>query len=783
MKKAIYTFIFLLMSTFMFAQTVVDIIVDSPDHETLESAVIAAELVGALSGDGPFTVFAPTDAAFDALPPAMLSELLDDPTGDLARILLYHVLGDEVVSGSLFDGQTATTLLGQDISITIDANDDVFINDARVVITNLAATNGVVHVIDAVLMPTATTALDAIENSPVHTILESALSSAGLNDALSGDGPFTVFAPTDAAFNLLPPGSITDLLEDPTGDLARILLHHVISGEVLSSDIIDGQAATTLLGQGITINSGSDGVFINGTIKISGFDIRTLNGVVHVIDAVVMPPAETVVDVVVNSPDHTILETAVVDAELASILSGEGPFTVFAPTDAAFDALSMGALDDLLEDPTGDLARILLYHVLGDEVLEGDLSDGQTATTILGQDIEVTIDANGVFINDAKVTLTNIRTFNGVVHIIDAVMMPDATVVDVIVNSPDHTTLETAVVDAELAGVLSTDGPFTVFAPTDAAFDALPMGALADLLEDPTGDLARILLYHVINDEVLAGGLSDGQTATMILGQDVVVTIDADGVFINDAKVTVTDIRALNGVVHVINTVLSPPAKTVLDVVVNSPNHTTLEDAVIAAELDGTLGGEGPFTVFAPTDAAFDDLADGALDDLLVNPTGDLAQILLHHVLDEEVSAGELNDGQMVTTLQGQDVLVTFTPDGVFIDDAKVIVTDIITFNGIVHVLDAVLMPELTSVKNLNEVKAQVMPNPASDYLQIEFPEELLNQDVRAQIISMNGSVIKSVENINSQEKIDVSTLTSGTYIVLVQSETTYARNLIFIDN
>ena len=131
----------------------------------------------------------------------------------------------------------------------------------------------------------------------------------------------------------------------------------------------------------------------------------------HVIDAVLLPPAPlpaTVVDIIAESPVHNTLESAVIAAELADDLSGEGPFTVFAPTDDAFAALPEGTVETLLMDPTGDLANILLYHVVGATVLSTNLSDGQTATTLLGEDIEVSITADGVFINDAQVTVADL---------------------------------------------------------------------------------------------------------------------------------------------------------------------------------------------------------------------------------------------------------------------------------------------------------------------------------------------------------------------------------------
>ena len=278
--------------------------------------------------------------------------------------------------------------------------------------------------------------------------------------------------------------------------------------------------------------------------------------------------AQTVVDIIVNSPDHTTLEAAVIAAELADDLSGTGPFTVFAPTDAAFAALPAGLVETLLQDPTGDLAQILLYHVVGANALSTSLSDGQIITTLQGQDVTVTIDMGNVFINDAQVIVADLVAENGVVHVIDAVLVPElnplpATVVDIIVNSPDHTTLEAAVIAAELADDPSGTGPFTVFAPTDAAFAALPAGVLETLLEDPTGTLAQILLYHVVGANALSTSLSDGQIITTLQGEDVVVNIDGGSVFINNAQVIVADLEAENGVVHVIEAVLSIPTSTV----------------------------------------------------------------------------------------------------------------------------------------------------------------------------------------------------------------------------
>ncbi len=560
----------LLLGTLLSAQTtVVDVVVNSEDHTLLEAAVIEADLAGALSGEGPFTVFAPTDAAFTAL-----IEALDITTDDLlaldnlSDILLYHVVQASVMSSSLMDGQTATTMLGEDVTISV-MDGTVMVNDATVTVADIEADNGIVHVIDAVLLPPAaetTTVVDVIVNSEDHTLLEAAVIQADLAGALSGEGPFTVFAPTDAAFTAL-----IEALDITTDDLlalenlSDILLYHVVQANVLSSSLTDGQTATTMLGEDVTITI-TDGTVMVNDATVTVADIETDNGVVHVIDAVLLPPTPevtpTVADIIANSADHTVLAAVLDSTDLDVALSGEGPFTVFAPTDAAFDAVDPMTLISLLLDNEA-LSAVLTYHVVGDSVMSTDLTDDQVIATLNGGNVTVSIVDGTVMINEATVIVADLVGSNGVVHVIDAVLLPPApapaTVVDIIVNSPDHTILETAVIAAGLADDLSAEGPFTVFAPTDAAIAALPEGALESLLADPTGALADLLLYHVVGAAALSTDLSDGQLIATLQGGEVEVTLDGMGVMINNANVIVADLVADNGVVHVIDAVLSLP--------------------------------------------------------------------------------------------------------------------------------------------------------------------------------------------------------------------------------
>jgi len=622
--------------------------------------------------------------------------------------------------------------------------------------------------------PPSNTVVDVIVNSPDHELLEAAVGAAGLVDALSADGPFTVFAPTDAAIGALAEALMVTAEELlALEDLPAILQYHVVAGTALSTDLSDGQMITTLLGEDITVTINTDGVFINDAM-VTVADIAADNGVVHVIDAVLLPPTPettTVVDIIVDSPDHELLEAAVGAAGLVDALSADGPFTVFAPTDAAIGALAealMVTAEELLA--LEDLPAILQYHVVAGTALSTDLSDGQMITTLLGEDITVTINTDGVFINDAMVTVADILADNGVVHVIDAVLLPPTpeatTVVDIIVDSPDHELLEAAVGAAGLVEALSAEGPFTVFAPTDAAITSLAedFGVTPEILLT-LPQLGALLQYHVVAGLAMSTDLSDGQTITTLLGEDVTVTINADGVFINDAMVTVADLVADNGVVHVIDMVLLPPVPettTVWDIVVNSDDHTYLEAAVDAAGLSGALSGTDTLTVFAPTDAAFETLAEALevqVADLLALPN--LSDILLYHVVGGLALSTDLSDGMTVPTLNGADLTVTINADGVFINDAMVVVADILADNGVVHVIDAVLVP---ATDGIAEATADwtMAPNPASDVVTLTG----IPAQAKITVFDLSGRAVLNVTP--GQRNLTVADMAPGTYIVSV---------------
>merc|ERR1719336_3830576 len=282
-----------------------------------------------------------------------------------------------------------------------------------------------------------------------------------------------------------------------------------------------------------------------------------------------------IVELAQSVDDLSTLVAAVVAGDLAETLSSPGPFTVFAPTNEGFAALPAGTVDTLLKpENKAQLVDILTYHVLAAAVKSTDLKVFQSVKTVEGKNLHVVRLGDqvrvGASLSDAdrkKVIAADNIASNGVVHIIDGVMLPPAkledaqpNIVELAQSVDDLSTLVAAVVAGDLAETLSSPGPFTVFAPTNEGFAALPEGTLDDLLKpENKGQLVDILTYHVLPAKVLSTDLAPKQIVKTVEGKDLLVSIYKGNVYANKAKVVGADNLASNGVAHIIDGVLLPP--------------------------------------------------------------------------------------------------------------------------------------------------------------------------------------------------------------------------------
>ena len=356
--------------------------------------------------------------------------------------------GDEIAVDSVtaysLNGTMVTTASTADVALNINTTTDMLnFGGANIIIKDIYTTNGIIHVIDAVIVgdveipAPAMSLVDVASANGSFTTLVSALQSTGLDLVLANvDNDYTVFAPSDAAFAKLPAGTLEALT---TEQLTNILMYHVLPGKVLSDGAITLAQSTSNMveaanGDDISLSFSNSTLFVNGA-KVSTADVMADNGVIHVIDNVIMPleemgtPTSSIVEVALADPENfSTLVTALTAANLVDTLSDETmEFTVFAPTNAAFAKIDSTVLSDLLAD-TDALTAVLLTHVVGNaslSSLDAYAANGKTLTTLSTSKVDVSIDeATGqLVIGGANVVISDIYTTNGIIHVIDTVIL------------------------------------------------------------------------------------------------------------------------------------------------------------------------------------------------------------------------------------------------------------------------------------------------------------------------------------------------------------------------
>ncbi|MBA6233864.1 MULTISPECIES: fasciclin domain-containing protein [unclassified Colwellia] len=565
----------------------------------------------------------------------------------------------------------------------------------------------------------------AISNGNFTTLVE-ALQATGLDSVLSDtSASFTVFAPTDSAFALLGQNTINGLLAD-TDRLSDILTYHVISGEVDAATAIGlaGTTVTMVNGDSVGLSLSGDNLLVNMATVITT-NIQTDNGIIHVVDAVLMPPADVIVpttnivETAIANGNFTTLVAALQATDLDAVLADESAtFTVFAPTDAAFALIGEATISTLL-DNTDVLTNILLQHVVPEIAVDSVTAyslNGAMVLTASTAKIPLVINSitDMLTFGGANIIIKDIYTTNGIIHVIDAVIVGDVEIpapamslVDVAVANGSFTTLVAALQATNLDTVLADlDTDYTVFAPSDAAFAKLPAGTLESLT---TTQLTDILLYHVLPGKILADGAitlaqSSSNLADAANGDKIALSFTNSTLFVNGAKVSTADVMADNGIIHVIDNVIMPPTESgtptdsIVDVALADPDtFSTLVTALTAANLVDTLADETKtFTVFAPTNAAFDKIDSAVLNALLADTTA-LTKVLLTHVVGE-VTLSSLDayaaNGRTLATLSGTNVGISIDEESgmLMIGGATIVVSDIYTTNGIIHVIDTVIL-------------------------------------------------------------------------------------------
>lgn len=414
-------------------------------------------------------------------------------------------------------------------------------------------------------LPVIGTISDIVADDARFSTLAAAIERAGLAGTLDvPSSTFTVFAPTDAAFQ----ASGIDLSAVSDEALADVLLYHVLGNSVRAADIPAGTTELETLNSNgpdgaalpIFVTNSGGSVSINGNVNVVETNVEAVNGVIHILDNVLLPPS--ILDRARLDGRFTTLISALERTGLDAVVAGAGAFTVFAPTDAAFTEANI----DLTAVSDEDLTDLLLYHVLGAAVPAGSIAAGDNFVTTLSEigpndtalSALVNNTAGNVTINaDATVVVPDVFATNGVVHAIDKVMSYQS-IVDFAVKAEGTSSLEEALAGANLVDALSAEGPFTVFAPTNGAF----VNAAATIATLDAGQVADVLLYHVVPGNVQSGDITNGPVGTLNGDQGITLNVD-DGAKITDGagntvNITLTDVQGTNGVIHLIDAVLIP---------------------------------------------------------------------------------------------------------------------------------------------------------------------------------------------------------------------------------
>ncbi|KAI1898991.1 hypothetical protein AGOR_G00078080 [Albula goreensis] len=510
-----------------------------------------AELQPEIEGPGSFTFFAPSNEAWAALPTEILDALVSNVNIELLNALHYHMVNKRLTSDDLKHGSSYPSMY-QDFDVHIHhyPNGIVTVNCARLVKTDQHATNGIVHVVDRVITAITNNVHTFIDTDDDLETLRTAVAAAGLTNLLESDGHYTVFAPTNEAFEKIPPDMLNRILGDPVA-LKDLLNYHILKNMQCSESIVAGTPLETM--QGTVLEVGCDGseMTLNGKAIISKKDQLGTNGVVHYVNELLIPDsAKTLLELAQDSTASTATKMFI-EAGLESHLSGSEDLTLLAPQNEAFK--SGTAVEMKNHIVKGQLSSKSLYH-------------GQQLETLDGMKLRVFVYRNSLCIENACIAAHDKTGRFATMFTVDKVLTPPSgTVMDVLKGDDRFSILVGAIQTAGLTEMMNQAGTYTVFAPTNDAFKAMPAADLNNLLGNPA-QLAGVLKYHVGQEILVSGAVGSHTRMKPLQGDWLELTMRNYTVYANKIPLADSDLMATNGVVHAVGSVIQPlPPKVLSD--------------------------------------------------------------------------------------------------------------------------------------------------------------------------------------------------------------------------
>uniref|UniRef100_A0A3B5M2B4 Periostin, osteoblast specific factor a n=1 Tax=Xiphophorus couchianus TaxID=32473 RepID=A0A3B5M2B4_9TELE len=504
-----------------------------------------------IEGTGTFTVFAPSNEAWDELNPTARAALEDNVNIELFNALHYHMVNHRLMTKDMKNGMTVTSMYNdQGILINHYPNGVVTVNCARIIHGNQMATNGVVHVIDRVISSVTGTIKDYLESEEQLSSFNNAAFIAGIMDKLDQPDQFTLFAPTNEAFDKLTPGFMESIFENEPV-IKALVTYHMLNSVQCAEAIMAGSVYETEEGSTIEIGCDGDSLTVNGIKMVLKKDIVASNGVIHLIDEVLIPDSAKEVRKLVGK-SQSIFSDLVSEMGLTSSLTSDTQYTLLAPLNAVFT-------DEVMADDEY-LKLILENHMLKLKISLSTMFNGQLLETLSGKLLRVFIYRTAVCIESACMVRGSKEGMNGALHVMTSLIKPaDKTTFELLDADGNFKIFLSLMETAGLGDLLRQNGSYTVFAPVDKAFEALGADDL-DLLKSNVNALRNILLYHFSEGIIISGGLEAKVTNLLksLQGKPLQLKSENNSIRVNSVEIPQSDLMATNGVVHVVKNVLYP---------------------------------------------------------------------------------------------------------------------------------------------------------------------------------------------------------------------------------
>uniref|UniRef100_A0A7N6AD33 Periostin, osteoblast specific factor b n=1 Tax=Anabas testudineus TaxID=64144 RepID=A0A7N6AD33_ANATE len=505
-----------------------------------------------IEGPGSFTFFAPSNEAWEALDEETRSALISNVNIELYNALHYHMVNKRLLTKDLKNNRKVTSMYN-DLGLYINhySNGVVTVNCARIIYGNQVATNGVVHVIDRVISAVGNTIRDVLEVDDDLTTLSDMAQTAGLTEMLGQPGHYTLFAPTNDAFDSLG-GDVLERLQSDKEILGGLVKFHLLDSIQCAEAILAGSSYVTMEGNTIEIGCDGDSITVNGVKMVLKKDIVTTNGVIHLIEKVLMPDSAKVVMELLGK-EQSMFTDNIAKMGLSAGMRSDSEYTLLAPINFAFtgETTEVKAMDQR------SLKFILENHILKTKVTLGQLYNGQRLETIGGKILRVFIYRAAVCIENSCLIRGSREGSNGALHLTKTLLKPaEKTMFEILKANGSFKIFLSLMEAAGLTDLLKQEGDFTLFAPSDMAFAGLSTRDL-DLFKSDVQALRNILLYHITNGIFIGDGMEPRVTNLFKSIQGTNLKAN-NSMQVNSVLVPESDQMATNGVVHFVNHLLYP---------------------------------------------------------------------------------------------------------------------------------------------------------------------------------------------------------------------------------